>query len=164
MPRRASRRQSGPEHVSPNLTPLLDIVLQLITFFMMLVHFGTKMEESAIAVKLPVAPAALPGDDPGLDRLVLSLDETGRLVSGKEFIPEDQQPAWWARQATIRREGMELVDVTSRALPRQSLPTRVFVRGDRRMAYGRLRASLGQGQQAGFEKFSLIVKRAEEDQ
>lgn len=164
MPRRARRRQSGPEHVSPNLTPLLDIVLQLITFFMMLVHFGTKMEESAIAVKLPVAPAALPGDDPGLDRLVLTLDDTGRLVSGKEFIPEDQQPAWWARQATLRREGMELVDVTSRALPRQSLPTRVFVRGDRRLAYGRLRSSLAQGQQAGFEKFSLIVKRAEEDQ
>lgn len=163
MSRRVRRRSSGPEHVSPNLTPLLDIVLQLITFFMMLVHFGTKMEESAIAVKLPVAPAALPGDDPGLDRLLVTLDQAGRLVSGKEEIPQDQQAAWWARQSSQRREGMELVDLTSRALPRQSLPTRVFVRGDRRLAYGRLRESLAQGQQAGFERFSLIVKRAEED-
>ena len=28
--------------LNPNLTPLLDVVLQLITFFMMLVHFGTQ--------------------------------------------------------------------------------------------------------------------------
>ena len=31
---------------NPNLTPLLDVVLQLITFFMMLVHFGTRLEGS----------------------------------------------------------------------------------------------------------------------
>ena len=42
MPRRAGHRSAGPEHVQPNLTPLLDVVLQLITFFMMLVHFGTQ--------------------------------------------------------------------------------------------------------------------------
>ncbi|RLT14987.1 MAG: biopolymer transporter ExbD [Planctomycetota bacterium] len=159
MSRRTSRRNSGPEHVSPNLTPLLDIVLQLITFFMMLVHFGSKVEESALIVKLPVAPAALPGDDPGMDRLVVSLDTTGRLVSGKEEVPPVEQPAWWMRQAGLRREGAELV-----ALPvTQSLQTRVFVRGDRRLAYGRLRESLAQGQQAGFERFSLIVKRSEEE-
>ena len=46
-----------------NLTPLLDVVLQLITFFMMLIHFGTKLEGATKAVRLPVAPAALPGAD-----------------------------------------------------------------------------------------------------
>lgn len=157
MTRRTSRRNSGPEHVSPNLTPLLDIVLQLITFFMMLVHFGTKVEDSALLVKLPVAPAALPGDDPGMDRLMVTLDTTGRLVSGKEEVPLTEQPAWWSKQASLRREGAELL-----ALSTQSLPTRVFVRGDRRLAYSRLRESLAQGQQAGFQRFSLIVRRTEE--
>jgi len=154
---RARRRQSGPENVSPNLTPLLDIVLQLITFFMMLVHFGSKVDESALKVKLPVAPAALPGADPGLDRLTVSIDPTGRLVSASEEVPEALQPAWWSRQAAIRREGAELLD-----LPETALSTRVLVRGDRRLPYGRLRRTLAESQQAGFERFSLIVSRVEE--
>ena len=37
-------RRSPSAVFSPNLTPLLDVVLQLITFFMMLVHFGTRLE------------------------------------------------------------------------------------------------------------------------
>ena len=44
MPRRS--RTASPTAANPNLTPLLDIVLQLITFFMMLVHFGTRLEGS----------------------------------------------------------------------------------------------------------------------
>ena len=49
--------------LSPNLTPLLDVVLQLITFFMMLVHFGTRLDSATKAVRLPLAPAALPGSE-----------------------------------------------------------------------------------------------------
>ncbi len=48
-----------------NLTPLLDVVLQLITFFMMLIHFGTKIEGAAASIKLPTAPSALPTGDLG---------------------------------------------------------------------------------------------------
>jgi len=157
MPTRPRRHKTGPEHVSPNLTPLLDVVLQLITFFMMLVHFGSKADETSLAVKLPVAPAALPGADPGLDRLTVSIDATGRLVSAAEEVPEALQPAWWSQQAAIRREGSELLD-----LPAGSLSTRVLVRGDRRLPYGRMRRTLAESQQAGFGQFSLIVTRQEE--
>ena len=66
MPR---RHRSTSAQLSPNLTPLLDVVLQLITFFMMLVHFGTRLEGATKAVRLPVAPAALPGSDLTFDRL-----------------------------------------------------------------------------------------------
>jgi biopolymer transport protein ExbD len=157
MPTRPRRHKTGPEHVSPNLTPLLDVVLQLITFFMMLVHFGSKVDESKLAVKLPVAPAALPGADPGLDRLTVSLDATGRLVSASEEVPESLQAAWWSKQAAIRREGTELLN-----LPAATLATRVLVRGDRRLPYGRMRRTLAESQQAGFGQFSLIVSRKEE--
>ena len=61
-----------------NLTPLLDVVLQLITFFMMLIHFGNQLEGETRAVRLPVAPAALPGSDLALDRLAVALDARGR--------------------------------------------------------------------------------------
>ena len=57
MPR-SHRRSSG--LISPNLTPLLDVVLQLITFFMMLVHFGTRLEGANRAVRLPVVRRLFP--------------------------------------------------------------------------------------------------------
>jgi biopolymer transport protein ExbD len=158
MPRRSSsHRRSMTDQVQPNLTPLLDVVLQLITFFMMLVHFGTKVEDTALAVKLPVAPAALPGDDPSLDRMIVTLDPENNLVSGEEKIKDADQPGWWMKQASDRRAGAELVNAST-----VTLPTQVFVRGDRRLSYGQLRKSLADGQKAGFGRFSLIVKRIEE--
>ena len=60
MPRR-DRQGGDPYRLDMNLTPLLDVVLQLITFFMMLVHFGTQIEAADREVRLPVAPAALAG-------------------------------------------------------------------------------------------------------
>ena len=57
-------RQATSSVLNPNLTALLDVVLQLITFFMMLVHFGTRLEGATKAVRLPLAPAALPGTEP----------------------------------------------------------------------------------------------------
>ena len=49
MPRR--HRDPSEGMVSPNLTPLLDVVLQLITFFMMLIHFGSRLEGATKAVR-----------------------------------------------------------------------------------------------------------------
>ncbi|MGE3818419.1 MAG: ExbD/TolR family protein [Isosphaeraceae bacterium] len=45
----------------PNLTPLLDIVFQLITFFMLLINFSKDNYDAR--VKLPVAGSARPVDD-----------------------------------------------------------------------------------------------------
>ena len=43
---RAAIERAASSVANPNLTPLLDVVLQLITFFMMLVHFGSRLEGS----------------------------------------------------------------------------------------------------------------------
>jgi len=42
----------------PNLTPLLDVVFQLITFFMLLINFSTENYDQR--VRLPVAGTARP--------------------------------------------------------------------------------------------------------
>ena len=80
MPTATSRRPVRGDGRNPNLTPLLDVVLQLITFFMMLIHFGSRLEGATKAVRLPSAPAALPGADLALDRLVVAVDAQGRLL------------------------------------------------------------------------------------
>ncbi len=142
--------------ISPNLTPLLDVVLQLITFFMMLVHFGSKLEGADRAVRLPVAPAALPGSDLAIDRLPVSLDQRGGLRSGSRVLSRTESSAWWAEQAKLRRAGLELLPS---GLSGDELPTVVILRADRDVSYGQVRRTLAEAQEQGFAQFSLVVLR-----
>jgi biopolymer transport protein ExbD len=153
MPRRR-RRSSGLDRADPNLTPLLDVVLQLITFFLMLVHFGTRIEGATDAVRLPVAPAALPGADLGLDRLVVAILPDGTLNAGDESYRGESARAWWADEARRRREGLALV-----GRGEEALPTVVVVRADRDLPLGVVRGALAAAERAGFTRFSLVVLR-----
>jgi biopolymer transport protein ExbD len=155
MPRRPRRAASSV--ANPNLTPLLDVVLQLITFFMMLVHFGTRMEGSTRLVRLPLAPAALPGSDLTFDRLSVILDAEGRLRVGGRSLNEADAGAWWAQQARSRRSGLETLG--GRGAAAESLPTVVILRADRAVSYGAVRRTLVAAQEQGFAHFSLVVLR-----
>jgi biopolymer transport protein ExbD len=155
MHRRSSTATSS--ILTPNLMPLLDVVLQLITFFMMLVHFGTRLEGATKAVRLPVAPAALPGSDLTFDRLGVAMDAQGRLVVGGRALGDDAASAWWADQAKTRRAGLETIG--ARAAANDDLPTVVILRADRAAAYGSVRRALAEAQDKGFAHFSLVVLR-----
>lgn len=149
------RRNRGGDTFNLNLTPLLDVVLQLITFFMMLIHFGTKIEGENAQIRLPVTPAALPGADLTLDRLVVAMDRQGRLlVEGGPFEGKAAE-AWWANQAKIRLEGTETLGG-----PAEELPTAVVLRADKSVPYGAVRRTLALAQQRGFAHFSLVVLRS----
>ena len=143
--------------LNPNLTPLLDVVLQLITFFMMLVHFGTRLEGAPKAVRLPVAPAALPGSDLTFDRLPRAR-RPGPAEVGDQWLDEDAAAAWWAQQARTRRAGLETLRTPAAA--EDELPTVVIVRADRAASYGAVRRTLATAQDKGFAHFSLVVLRS----
>ena len=149
LDRNRGRTASG--GFEPNLTPLLDIVLQLITFFMMLIHFGSQVEAAAREVRLPIAPTGLPGADLALGRLVAAIDAQGRLLD-LEGRPLDHEGAadWWREAAEARRSDSE---------PAAELPTVVIVRADRDATYGDVRRALLDAQAAGFARFTLIVIR-----
>ncbi|APW64089.1 hypothetical protein BSF38_05679 [Paludisphaera borealis] len=163
-------RSSSSHMLSPNLTPLLDMVLQLITFFMMLIHFGSRLEGANRAVRLPLAPAALPGSDLTVDRLSASLDARGGLLVDDTILEGPAAAAWWKNQAAIRRSGLELVEPDRRAelalgsdfeprAPAAELPTVVILRADREASYGHVRRTLAEAQTQGFANFSLVVLR-----
>lgn len=153
MSRRARNRAES--HLEINLTPLLDVVLQLITFFMMLVHFGTRLEGAALDVRLPVAPAALPGAQPSTDRLVVGLDAKGRLLVGDEAREGFAADAWWSEEAARRRAGLKTLGQTGDAIP-----TLVVIRADQKASYGTVRQALATAQERGFAHFSLVVLRS----
>jgi biopolymer transport protein ExbD len=159
MPRRRYLRSSTAA-LNPNLTPLLDVVLQLITFFMMLVHFGTRLEGATKAVRLPLAPAALPGSDLTFDRLSVVLDARGRLQVDGRWLDEEAAAAWWAQQAKARKAGLEALG--DRGAAAEELPTVVIVRADRAASYGAVRRTLATAQEQGFAHFSLVVLRRRE--
>jgi biopolymer transport protein ExbD len=134
------------------------VVLQLITFFMMLVHFGTRLEGLTSAVRLPVAPAALPGANLTHDHLAVSIDAQGRLLVGRDVLDAGGASAWWAKQASVRRAGLAALgenDATSADL----LSTVVIIRADRLASYGAVRHTLAEAQDNGFAHFTLVVLR-----
>src|SRR4051812_10361349 len=63
----------------PNLTPLLDMVLQLVMFFMMVANFS--MENVNEDIKLPVAQSAQPMDKSDMeDVLYLNVNKEGQVI------------------------------------------------------------------------------------
>src|SRR5260221_14020059 len=62
-----------------NLTPMLDMVFQLVTFFMLVINF--KSAQLDMNLKLPVVGSARPVDTKGQqDLLVLNIDSNGQLT------------------------------------------------------------------------------------
>lgn len=156
MPRRD--RGGDPYRLEMNLTPLLDVVLQLITFFMMLVHFGTQIETADREVRLPVAPAALVGAAVGEDALVVTIDPAGDLIVGDEALGLVEAEDWWRGQAIRRFRGLASIGQEA-----DELTTRVIVRADREAPYGAVRTAMATAQDYGFARFSLVVRRREEE-
>jgi biopolymer transport protein ExbD len=116
--------------LNPNLTPLLDVVLQLITFFMMLVDFGTRLGDASYAVRLPVVSTASPSANLSDDRLAVSVDAEGRLLVGHDTLEAGAASAWWSEQARARRAALHTLGEDA-GTPGEQLSTVVVILADR---------------------------------
>src|SRR5215216_432332 len=73
----------GQQSSEPNLTPLLDLVLQLVMFFMLIANFA--MDDQSEKVHLPVATQAKPLAAKDANLIFLNVDSGGNvLITGKE--------------------------------------------------------------------------------
>lgn len=70
------------DRCEPNLTPLLDVVLQLIMFFILCSNFV--MEQVNESIKLPDAIAAKALDKGASDYIILNVDPAGVTTVGTE--------------------------------------------------------------------------------
>src|SRR5947209_822980 len=67
------------EYAEPNLVPILDMVFQLITFFMLVINIKNKSIDESL--KLPVIGSARTVDTKGQeDLMILNINESGDLV------------------------------------------------------------------------------------
>jgi biopolymer transport protein ExbD len=138
----------------PNLTPLLDVVFQLITFFMLVINFSTENYDQR--VRLPVADSARPVEDSqqiSEDRLVLNIDQEGHLLIGGEVQPLHKAIQTIKHQADLVKLNLKVgggkLDANG------GLPTTVVLRADKDTSFSNFYSLVKACQSNGFRKFAF---------
>ncbi|MFO0807893.1 MAG: biopolymer transporter ExbD [Gemmataceae bacterium] len=144
---------SNSELAEPNLIPLLDLVLQLVMFFMMCANFA--MQENDQSIKLPTSQQAKPVADTGPDVLHLGIDQDGAVrVVGRPPLTTDEEIVTFLR--------LDVYEANKRRAAERGeseVRTLVIVRADRNTAYEKVYRVMRQCQQAGLRKLQLRADR-----
>jgi biopolymer transport protein ExbD len=131
----------------PNLTPLLDVVLQLLMFFMMCANFVSNQVNENI--KLPVMQSARPADKRENDLFFLNIYDDGTLeVPGKNPIKKDTD-----KKVVLREEYRD----RQRNLDKgeKDVKTIIVLRGDKNVDYKDIFQIMNWCKEAGFRQFRL---------
>ena len=138
-----------------DMTPMIDMTFQLISFFMFVINFNNDLTNEKI--HLPVAELAKPVNKAPIEPLVLNVNRDGKLeVIGEQFdlrMPQDMARvnAYLKREAAIIRVKMQKLGKAAEL----GLEATVIIRGDERMQYGAVQDLIRACREAGFTKFSL---------
>jgi len=143
------------DRAEPNLTPLLDIVFQLITFFMLVINFSNENYDAR--VRLPVAGSARPAEEgekaASEDRLVLNVDRQGHLLMSGQLLPASKALQEIKHQADLVKLNLKASGLKPDATG--GLPTTIIVRADRDTPFSSLYTLISACQSNGFRKFAL---------
>ena len=121
-----------------NVTPMVDVMLVLLIIFMVAAPLLTV----GVPVDLPKTAAATINDQD--EPLVISIDKEGKL-----FLQDTEIP-------------LESLVPRLNAITNNKPDTRVYVRGDRAIDYGRIMEVMGTVSSAGFTKVALIAELPKE--
>lgn len=147
------------QHVKaePNLTPILDMVFQLITFFMLVMTF--KSAEVDFNLKLPVVGSARPVKTDGrAELLVLNIDSAGNVRTTQPIRDIDAFIRIQS-QATLAANRMTPADLEAG----EELPATVVIRADRDTPFGKLNRVIKACQEGGFRKFAMRAVEKESE-
>ena len=140
---------STKDRAEPNLTPILDMVFQLITFFMLVINFNTAAVD--LSLKLPAIGSARPTEVRGQELLVLNINEEGTL---RAFGLEQRDIT--AFIATEAKASLNHARRTNPALkPGDELPAIVVIRADQHTPFTHVYRVVKECQERGFRQFSL---------
>ncbi|MSQ93000.1 MAG: hypothetical protein EXR98_00420 [Gemmataceae bacterium] len=142
------------EELDINLTPLLDLILQLIMFFMITINF-VRVDQFDESINLPLATQAVPMDNTAEDWIFLNLDSHGRLVGTlSTFLLDTPQK--------LKVHLMREKDSMERAAKEKGKPGEqkivIILRADKQCKYAEVWTVLHSCQLAGFKHWQLRVK------
>jgi biopolymer transport protein ExbD len=114
IPRRAVASEA-----SINMTPMIDVVFQLIIFFLVTSHFAR--QEAHLPLPLPAADSAAALKDDDAPRLVINVTADGTLLfSGRSLAPSDLQQRLAERMAELGKD-VEVRIRADRSVPYQHI-------------------------------------------
>src|SRR5262245_46156065 len=143
----------GDEGLDVNLTPLLDLVLQLIMFFMITVNF-VRVDQFDDAIQLPVASQAVPLENSAEELIFLNLDGNGRLVGTLSTFALDTPQKL---KVHLMREKESLERSARNRGKVGELKIVVILRADKNCKYTDVWSVLNSCQLAGFKHWQLRV-------
>ena len=142
------------DEIDVNLTPLLDLVLQLIMFFMITVNF-VAADQFDDNVNLPVAQSAVPLEATAEKWVFLNLDSKGKLAGNLENMSLDTPEKI---KAYLVREKESLEREARAAGQKTELKLVVVLRADAEVRYRDLWQVIDSCQKAGYRRWQLRVK------
>lgn len=131
--RNRRRNQRADSFSEINITPMVDVMLVLLIIFMV----AAPMMTSGVSVDLPKTNAApVSGQD---EPLSVSVTSAGKIY--------------------VQKTPVELKELKQKlvAIIGQKKDTRIFVRGDKNIDYGKMMQVVGEINAAGFQKVALIT-------
>ena len=128
-----------------DMNSMIDMVFQLIIFFMVLINFS--QDDQNQAIKLPSSELAKPADAPLENPIVLNLAYNGKVYIGPET-------------ATIAglRPLLETEAKVLNASGKSAKDANVIIRADGNTAGGMVQELIKKCQESGYEKFALRAK------
>jgi biopolymer transport protein TolR len=134
---RDSRRYRKQRFTEINVTPMVDVMLVLLIIFMV----TAPMLTTGVQVDLPKAASSpLQGQD---EPLTVSVQSDGKIFVQKTPV-------------SLAELGDKLKAITG-----EKPDTRIFVRGDKNVDYGRVMRVVGEINAAGLNKIALITEQAQ---
>lgn len=148
------------EKCEPNLTPLLDLVLQLVMFFMLVANFV--MEQSSEQIRLPAANAAklLDKSEDSTFFLNVNSDGTVLLTPNQRFGGDEQLENAAQVQRYMEARALEDKRKNNKDAPQATLILRV----DKDTRFEKTYQIMKACRLAGYQKVQLRVLRGEEQQ
>lgn len=127
-----------------DMTPMIDMVFQLIAFFMVLINFSEVDQDQR--VELPLSELAKPPEVAYEKPITLQMTGEDEIIFGGDIVTLDQLGIALKREAQIIRaagEDVRLSDVT------------VIIRADKEASTGKVQEMIEAAQEAQFETFAL---------
>jgi biopolymer transport protein ExbD len=142
----------GSDACDVNLTPLLDLVLQLIMFFMITVNF-VRVDQFDDAINLPVASNSTPLDNKAEEYIFLNLNKSGELVGTLANLALDTPGKL---KVHLSKEKNDLETAATRR-GQKNPKVVVVLRADQNVRYSKVWEVLDSCRQAGFIHWQLRV-------
>jgi biopolymer transport protein ExbD len=142
-------------NAEPNLTPILDMVFQLITFFMLIINFQSAEIDQNL--KLPVIGSAKPVTSKGDGVVVVNIDKEGNV---RTMAPVRDVEKLFRIQASATLMAHRDLKATEDGKPTE-LPTTIVIRADSATPFQSLNRVIKAAQDNGFINFAFRASQPE---